>query len=144
MAFRGTYDLTLDAKNRLTVPSKLRASFAVGVVLALGLDGGAALWRPADYEAYGASALGGLHPLSPEYRQLNRFIEGNAFDTELDGAGRVMITPRVLERAALQREVVVAGAGTCLEIWDRQTYRDMDERTLAELPELTARFGHTP
>jgi MraZ protein len=144
LAFRGTYDLTLDAKNRLTVPSKLRASFADGVVLALGLDRCAALWRPADYEAFGSAALDGLHPLSDEHRKINRSLMANSFDTELDGAGRVMIPPILLERAGLDREVVVAGAGSCLEIWDRTAYREMDERTLAELPELTARFGHTP
>jgi DNA-binding transcriptional regulator/RsmH inhibitor MraZ len=38
----------------------------------------------------------------------------------------------------------VAGAGPCLEIWDRHTHQDLDRQTLAELPELTARFGHTP
>ena len=38
MTFRGTFDLTLDAKNRLTVPTRYRAAFADGVVLAAGLE----------------------------------------------------------------------------------------------------------
>ena len=38
MAFRGTFDYTLDAKNRLTVPAKFRASLSDGVVLAKGIE----------------------------------------------------------------------------------------------------------
>lgn len=144
MAFRGTYDLTLDAKNRLTVPSKLRGAFADGAVLALGIEHCGALWRPAEFEAFMDAALTGLHPLSPEYRNFKRSFSNNAWDTELDGAGRVMLNPKVLEHTGIERELVVAGAGDCLEIWDRKTHQELDERTRSELPELTERFGHTP
>ena len=50
MAFRGTFELTLDAKNRLTVPAKLRAALADGVVLAKGVERNVGIWRPGDYE----------------------------------------------------------------------------------------------
>ncbi len=38
MAFRGTFDHTLDAKNRLTVPARYRAALSEGVVLAMPVD----------------------------------------------------------------------------------------------------------
>ena len=38
MAFRGTFDHTLDAKNRLTVPARYRSALADGVVLAMTID----------------------------------------------------------------------------------------------------------
>jgi MraZ protein len=144
LPFRGTFDLTLDAKNRLTVPSKLRAAFADGIVVSLGIERCGALWRPADFEQFGAEALTGLHRLSPEYRNVNRTLAGNSWDLELDGSGRVMLDPRVIAYAGLDREVVVAGAGDCLEIWDRRTHQELNERLLAELPEFTERFGNTP
>ena len=34
--FRGTFDHTLDAKNRLTVPARYRAALSEGVVMAMG------------------------------------------------------------------------------------------------------------
>ena len=48
MAFRGTFDHTLDAKNRLTVPAKFRAALGEGVVLAKGDRAAASqIWTPA-------------------------------------------------------------------------------------------------
>ncbi len=143
MAFRGTFEFTLDAKNRLTVPSKFRAAFADGAVLACGLENCGALWRPADFERYTAEARAGMHTLSPEYRQLTRFFSNNAWDVDLDGAGRVILTSTLIEWARLGKEVVVAGSDDCLEIWDRDRHREMNAQTLSELPDLTARFGHT-
>ena len=91
MAFRGTFDYTLDAKNRLTVPARFRAELAGGVVLAKGLERCVAVWTPAAYDEYTAAALHGLHPLSKEAQKLRRFFSANSLDTELDAAGRVML-----------------------------------------------------
>ena len=88
MTFRGTFDLTLDAKNRLTVPTRYRAAYAEGVVLAAGLEDCVAIWRPEDYDAWTAGALAGHSPLSPEFRKLNRYFAANSHPIELDGAGR--------------------------------------------------------
>ena len=58
MAFRGTFDHTFDAKNRLTVPVKFRASLSDGVVVAKGVERCVSVWTPDEYEAFVASALG--------------------------------------------------------------------------------------
>jgi len=62
MAFRGTFDHTLDAKNRLTIPAKFRASLAEGVVLSKGIERCVQVWTPKAYDAYVAAALDGLNP----------------------------------------------------------------------------------
>jgi len=143
LAFRGTFEFTLDAKNRLTVPSRFRAAFADGVVLAIGLDGTAGVWHPEDYEAYTAEALAGLRPLSEDYRRLDRTFSHNSWDTELDGAGRVMLPPRLVQHAGLSKDVLLAGTRRCLEIWDREAWIAYNERSLADLPDITARLGDT-
>ena len=101
MAFRGTFEYTLDAKNRLTVPAKFRAALADGVVLAKGVEPCVAIWTPAAYEAQTAAALAGRNPLSPQARELARFFAANAIDTELDSAGRVMVPAFLLEHVVL-------------------------------------------
>ena len=45
MAFRGTFDYSLDAKNRLTIPAKFRTALADGVVLAKGIESCVELWQ---------------------------------------------------------------------------------------------------
>jgi MraZ protein len=91
MAFRGTFDYTLDAKNRLTVPAKFRASLSEGVVLAKGTAACVAIWTPQGFDSYVDAALADMHPLNPEADKLNRFFQANSLDTELDAAGRVMV-----------------------------------------------------
>ena len=149
MIFRGTFEHALDAKHRLTVPAKFRAALAGGVVLAVspetspGSARSIAVWTPEDYETFTKAALAGLNPLSPQGRDLRRMLHANSYDTELDGANRVMIPPVLMQYAGLGKEVVVAGAGDCLEIWDRAAYAAYNEGVLARFPDIAASFDHT-
>ena len=138
MPFFGTFDFTLDAKNRLTIPSRHRASFADGVVLARGLEPCLSIWRPADYDAWMRSTLQGHSPLSREYRQLNRFLTANSHGTELDGAGRVQIPAFLLDSAGLNRDVSLVGAGECLEVWDRGTWASYNDEVVANVSDIAA------
>ena len=142
MAFRGTFDHTLDAKNRLTVPSKFRAALADGIVLARGTDRCVDVWPAADYERLHGGALEGLNPLAPDARELRRRIYGGAFDAELDAAGRVMLPPKLIEHAGLSREVAIVGAGEWLEVWDRDAWASVDEDSPARINELAQGLGH--
>jgi MraZ protein len=142
LAFRGAFDYTLDAKNRLTVPAKFRATLSEGVVLAKGVEPCVAVWRASDYESFISAALQNMNPMSSDYRDLQRFLNSNAFDVELDGAGRVMVPPKLMSHAGLSKEVVVSGAGDCLEVWDRGRWQTQDDKLTTSIPDLTARLGH--
>ena len=124
--FRGTFDHTLDAKNRLTVPARYRATLAEGVVIAMPVDlkPCVGIWRPEDYESYTQRALAELPPLSPRLTELERFFYGCSQDAELDAAGRIMVPGFLGEHAELQKEVVVVGVGDRLELWDRGRWND--------------------
>ena len=142
MAFHGTFEHSLDAKNRLTVPAKFRAALAGKVFLVRGPDPCISLYPEATYSALTDAALAGLNPFSTQARELKRFFYGNATDTELDSAGRVMLTPRQLEHARIDREVVITGAGDCLELWDRSAWEAYDRDLSQRAPDLTAALGH--
>jgi MraZ protein len=143
MAFRGTFDYTLDAKNRLTIPAKFRATLAEGVVLAKGLERCVAVWTPSDYDAYTQAALEGLHPLSTQAQKIKRFFSANSFDTELDAAGRVMVPSFLLEHGGLKKEVVVTGSGDSLEVWDRAVWADYNATLTSDVSDITSLLGHT-
>ena len=141
MAFRGTFDHTLDAKNRLTVPSKFRAALSDGVVIAKGIEGCAQIWLPAEFEAYVETALANINPMTEQARKLERFFGAGSFETELDAAGRIMIPAKIMEHAGLSKDVVVIGSRRCLELWDRDTWTTMDEALSVEVPALTEALG---
>ena len=149
MIFRGTFEHSLDAKHRLTVPAKYRAALAGGAVLAVspeteaGEPRSVAIWIPEDYDAYTTHALAELSPLSPRARNLKRFFFNNSHEVELDSANRVMIPATLMAYAGLDKEVVVTGSGECLEIWDRAAHAAYNEGVLSRFPEIAASLDHT-
>ncbi len=149
MIFRGTFEHSLDAKHRLTVPARYRAALAGGAVLAVspetepGAPRSVAIWIPEDYDAYTTAALAGLNPLAPRARDLKRFFFNNSHEVELDSANRLMIPVPLLAYAGLDKEVVVTGSGECLEIWDRAAHAAYNEGVLSRFTEIAASFDHT-
>jgi len=139
--FRGTFDHTLDAKNRLTVPARYRAALAEGVVMAMPVDlkPCVGVWRPEEYERYSQRALAELPPLSPRLTELERFFYGSSQDAELDAAGRIMVPSFLGEHAGLAKEVVVVGVGDRLELWDKGRWNEHRPTLLSGVAEITAR-----
>jgi transcriptional regulator MraZ len=149
LIFRGTFEHALDAKHRLTVPAKFRASLAGGVVLAAshevvpGSGRSVSIWTPEAYEAFTAQTLSGMNPLSPAARELKRFFFNSSFDSELDSANRLMIPPTLMRYAGLDKDVIVTGSGECIEVWDRTAYDHYREDVLTRIPDIAARLGDT-
>ena len=142
MTFHGQFDHTLDAKNRLNVPARFRVAFAGGVVLSRGIEPCVEVWQPEGFEAFTASVLGDLNPISSERRKLTRYV-GRAFDTELDSAGRITIPQKLLEHGGIGREVVVIGALNHLEIWDRERWADYEGDLERQIPDIAESVGHS-
>ena len=129
MAFRGHYEYTLDAKNRLTIPAKFRAALSDGVVLAKSLDACVSIWTTGGWEEFTENALKSRDPFSTEARQLQRYFHAGSFDAQLDSAGRIMLPPPLIKLAGLRKEVVVVGNYDLIEVWNRKTW-DSYEREL--------------
>ena len=142
MAFDGTAEYSLDAKNRLTVPARFRADFGAGLVLAKGIERCVALWKPADYEGFRAAALEGMHPLSQEARKLQLYFSANSMPAELDAAGRVMVPGFLMEHAQLTKDVTVIGAGDHLQLWDRTAWADYNQQLHDDVLSITSSLGH--
>jgi MraZ protein len=150
LLFRGTFDHTLDEKHRLTIPSKFRLALAEGAVLAKSneIEPGSprcvSIWTPQGYEEFTGRVLASLNPLSPRARDLKRFFFNNSFDVELDKANRLMVPQPLMDYAALDRNVVVAGSGECIELWDRDAYNRYHDGVMTRIPEIAASLGDTP
>ena len=141
MAFHGTFEQSLDAKKRLTVPSKFRSALA-GQVFLVKTEGCLSLYPGDTYAQITRMALEGINPLSAQARELKRLFHARATDTELDGAGRLTLSSDLLGHAGIDREVVIAGAGDCLELWDRSAWEAYDRALSQRAPDLTAALGH--
>jgi MraZ protein len=149
LIFRGTFEHALDAKHRLTVPSKFRAALSGGAVLAASPETAPgeprcmSIWTAEAYEDFTAATLAGRNPISATARELKRFFFHYSFDAELDSANRLMIPTTLMRYANLDKEVIVTGSGECIEVWDRKTYERYSEDVLTRIPDLTASLGDT-
>ena len=118
----GEHEHSLDDKNRLTLPAKLRVAFEDGVVVSRGLDGCLFAYPRDEWEAL-AARITSLDPLGEDGRAMRRHFFAGASQGELDKQGRLVLPPTLLEHAGLGREVTVAGVYDHLEIWDRAKWR---------------------
>jgi MraZ protein len=118
----GEHEHSLDDKNRLTLPAKLRAAFEDGVVVSRGLDGCLYAYPRAEWQRL-ADRIAALDPLGEDARRMRRHFFSGASQGELDRQGRLVLSPTLIEYAGLEREVTVAGVHDHLEIWDRTKWR---------------------
>jgi MraZ protein len=119
----GEYEHTIDDKNRLTLPARFRDALAGGVVVTRGIDACLTVYTRDGWEEFVSSRLAGLDPFSREARQMRRYLFSAGVEAELDKQGRVTLPSGLLKKAGLAREVVVAGVGDYLEVWDRNGWR---------------------
>ncbi len=119
--FIGRYYHNLEAKGRLAIPGVYREKLTSGGVITTGLDGCLFLF-PNSYWQELSEKLASLPLTSLPARQFTRLLVQSAADLALDSQGRTLIPDYLREHASLKKQVVIAGALTRIEIWDREAY----------------------
>jgi MraZ protein len=119
----GEHEHSLDDKNRLTLPAKLREQLGDHVVITRGMDGCLYVYARVEFDQL-AARIGSLDSLSADTRRMQRHFFVNATAAGLDKQGRVVIPSLLLQREGIGRDVTVTGVGDHLEIWDRATWNE--------------------
>jgi MraZ protein len=137
LSFLGQYEHNLDAKDRLTVPSRFRAALADGVVLAKGLEPSVWVFAPPGYERFTQQFLGQTNPLGRRGRMMRRHFHGGAFDDSLDSAGRIRLPKKLIEHAGLgEGRCVIVGSDDWFEIWNAERWADYEKEMDAEVSDV--------
>ena len=137
--FRGVNHISLDAKGRLAWPSRyrerLQAHCEGELVLTIHPSERCLLVYPRpEWEEIEARLIQ-LPGLNPTARRLQRLLIGHALECQLDGAGRILVTPPLREFAGMERRTVLIGLGNKFELWDESTWSDSRELWLQESAE---------
>ncbi|MFM2277111.1 MAG: hypothetical protein RIT12_507 [Actinomycetota bacterium] len=119
--FIGTSYPKLDEKFRLILPAKFRDRLAGGVVLTKGQENCVVVMTRAEYESRAEALTANTTVGTQDFRVLTRHFFGDADEQTPDGQGRILVTANLREWAGLGRELVVAGAGKHIEIWNPET-----------------------
>jgi len=79
-------------------------------------------------------------PMSAQWWK--RVFLGNAMDVDMDGTGRVLVSPELREGARITRETVLLGMGSYLELWDKATYNEDEAKAVqGEMPDVLKDFS---
>jgi MraZ protein len=137
----GEHEHSLDDKNRLTLPARLREQLGDRVVVTRGLDGCLNVYAAAAWEQL-ARRVGALDPLSSEARTMQRFFFSSGVEAELDGQGRIVIPARLLESVGIGREVTVTGVWDHIEIWDRSAWHAQRQTVEGSAEDVAQRLAN--
>ena len=135
--FLGTHTPRLDEKGRLILPAKYRDELSTGLVLTKGQERCLYLFPQEEFTRI-TEALRTAPVTAKSVRDYSRVFFASASDELPDKQGRITVPAALRAYAGLQRDCVVIGANTRLEIWDTQawdTYLAAQEDSFAEAAE---------
>ena len=119
--FMGEYNHTIDAKGRLIIPAKFRETLGEEFVVTKGLDGCLFVYDNKEWSAF-EEKLKSLPLTNKDARQFVRFFLAGATQAEVDKQGRILIPGVLREFAGLEKDVVLVGVASKIEIWSKERW----------------------
>ncbi len=135
----GEYRHALDDKGRLTLPARIREELGPVFVATKGLDGCLFLYPPAEWAALEAK-LRALPLTHKDARQFVRVFFAGACECRPDGQGRVLLPTNLREYAGLEREGVIVGVSTRVEVWQPEAWERYVHEGDADYADLAQRM----
>lgn len=127
----GEYEHSLDAKGRLIMPAKLRDDIGEKFIITKGLDGCLFAFSLEEWKNFEAK-LRSLPISNKDARAFSRFFFAGAIDCEIDKQGRFLISSNLREFAELEKEVVIVGMDSRIEIWSKEKWQHTDDDISAD------------
>jgi MraZ protein len=139
--FQGASSLSLDAKGRLSVPTRHRDALgaAAGQLTITKHPHGCLMIfpRPAWEEFRGRIAA-----LPMQAQWWKRIFLGNAMDVDMDATGRVLVSPELRAAAGIDKDAVLLGMGAYFELWDARAYAAQEAEAMkGEMPDVFKDFS---
>ncbi len=130
--FYGEYRHTIDAKGRLFIPAKLREKLGEEFIFSRGLDNCVCIYPKDEWEIFTAKIE--ELPMAKE-RRVRRFFYAGAYEGTVDSQGRVSLSQNYRTMAGLEKDVVIVGNRSHLEIWSASAWEA--EQTFINNEEIT-------
>jgi len=117
--FFGEFEYKIDEKGRVPIPPKFRRELRrEEIVLAPGAEKCINAYPLSEWQKLATKLTAGPIPRD-KFRRLNRAFFATAFSLSIDGQGRITLPMPLREHAEIVSEVIVAGANTYFELWNK-------------------------
>jgi len=135
----GEFECKMDAKGRLTLPSKVKAKLPEvsgnQLVLSRGLEPCLVLYPLVEYRKI-YSRIASMNEFNEEFRILQRNFFRRITEVEIDKAGRILVPKTMSTYAKLDKEVILVGMGNRMELWDAAVYEEFIISDTSEFSKL--------
>lgn len=129
---KGEFQYSLDEKGRVVIPPRFRRVLGDQVVATRGLDPCISVYSPAEW----AKVADALLKLSTKQRDVMRYLLAGAVDIDLDRQGRITLPLHLRQHAGIEREVVVVGLISRIEIWNNAGWQSYIENAKLSAPQI--------
>ena len=136
----GEYTHSIDAKKRLSLPSKWRRELGKKLVITRGLDNCLFVYPLKEWQKI-TLKIGQLPLGQADTRGFNRFFLSGAVEAEVDSVGRILIPDFLKDFARLKSKVTLAGIHDRVEIWDEKQWTDYKRRIEGQADQLAEKLG---
>ena len=139
----GEYELTIDDKNRLLVPSEVRRSInpeadGEAFFLIVGVNRRPWLYPEKYYQELVSLTAPDITP-GEDLLAFDQMNFAMASRLEWDKQGRILVPDKTLRRTGIGKEVTMIGARDHLELWNRQDWEARFEALLDKSSEIALR-----
>lgn len=124
--FMGEYNHSMDAKGRLIIPARFREAGGDRFIVTKGLDSCLFIFTEEKWSAVVAS-ISHMSLTNKDARSFSRFLIGGAGECEVDKQGRILIPANLRAYAHLEKDVVLVGVGSRVEVWDRGAWEQASD-----------------
>ncbi|HAA90423.1 MAG: Protein MraZ [Thermoanaerobacterales bacterium 50_218] len=138
--FIGEYHHNLDGKGRLILPAKFRNHLGDRCIVTRGLDHCLFIFPLPEWQAL-ENKLRNLPLTKPEARAFSRFFFSGATECELDAQGRILLPHSLRDYASINREVVIIGVATRIEIWAKDKWLEYSAQAEKAYEKLAEKMG---
>ncbi len=118
----GEYEHSLDVKGRMILPAKIREDMGEKFIITKGLDGCLFGFSQTEWTNF-EEKLKTLPLTNKNARDFVRFFLSGAIECEIDKQGRFLIASNLREYSSLEKDAVIIGVGTRIEIWNKEKWK---------------------
>jgi len=143
--FTSEYECKLDAKGRMVLPARIKTQLpepdggGQELVIRRGFEQCLIIYPMVEFKKV-FSKISGLNEFNEEYRKLQRNFLSGVVTVELDNNGRFLIPKNMLAYAQVEKDAMLVGTGSKVEIWNPSIYEKHLIQDPSELSKLAEKY----
>ena len=141
--FTSEYESKLDANGRIVLPARIKSQLPEGdsqeLVIRRGFEPCLIMYPMVEFKKV-FSKISGLNEFNEENRKLQRNFLSGVVTVELDSNGRFLIPKNMLTYAQIEKDAMLVGTGSKVEIWNPTIYEKHIIQDPSELSKLADKY----